>query len=185
MEELKDLNLMVSEAKRMTNTFRAFEKLPKILQVLQSSDKFLKELDERKTNTEKELADLLNKVDGMTHRIDTVNKTIRDQQFKLDHLKDGVAEEKKTLMAEMMEVVEDKVAEEKLLLNVDLDKLRAKIAQDKTAVAQSRVVTADTIKTHKREMEKYAALEADYHTRAKDAKKSLDEMRETLFGGAS
>jgi len=185
MEELKDLNLMISEANRMANTFRAFEKIPKILLVLQSSSKLLKELDEEKTKKENDLANLIVKIGQMEDRIDAVGLSIKDKQLEFDDIEDVVSGEKKRLM----ELMEKEVAESRVLLEEELfdalDEIKAQIEENKEAVSKSEFDMVDAIRTHNVEIEKYKALEADYKNRADDAKEKLDKIKESLFGGAS
>jgi len=183
MERIEDLNLMVTEAKRMAATVKAFEKIPRVLGLLQSSSKVLDDLAEEETRARATLEGLKVAIEQVEADRGKVVAEISGARETLNGMRDEINQERNKLMAGVKTEVEKKRASLEQKLDVTLKDLEGQTAT-KRAELDAVIESIDIArKDHEANMKQYAQLEADAQKKVAAATKNLEKIKKSLFGG--
>lgn len=185
MEKLQDLNLMVAEAKKMANTFRAFERIPRVLELVQSASKVLVDLGKQEQKKNAELADLDQQLKSAKDSVDKAKAALKKKNDELKKVSDTVDSERKELLKAVdIEIAERRSAAEKDLLKQELD-LKARVDAKKSELEDLNSQIAAAQAAHEARVSQYAQSEAAAQRRALDAEKNLEQIKKSLFGETS
>jgi len=184
MGETKDLGLLISEAERMYNFFRAFEAIPRVLKSLQASQIDHETIKREVLRKEKEL-------EGVELRV----KDVKDILKELDGLKDvarnainGLKTETEDRRRAILEEIHNEAKAVKAEIEAEIMKLRKKsevaIAKNEKEVLVSETMMKDAISAHTKKIAEFAKKEKQAEKRAADAVTELNKIRKSLgIGG--
>jgi len=183
MEKFKDLNQMISEAKRMANFFKAFERIPRVLELMQSSSGFVKGLEKTAGEKKKEIADLgvatVKALDGLS----AVKDRIKEKGNELESLNDTMDMRKAGLIADMEVELNEIRKEQEAKLAVAVENMKLQVVVNEKAMNDSEVNMIEVINFHRSEIEKFGDIALDAEERADKALENLEKMKESLLGG--
>ena len=183
MDEFKDLNLIISEAKRMSNTFRAFERIPRVLEIIQSSSSYVDGLEKTAHKKQDVISGLEKEIVKSKNSLDNMKDKVKDKIKEYEDLDAVVAEERAALMdimaADLKEIKD--INEQELSESNEL--MESKIAENEAAVQKSKDNMLSVLETHKLTIEKYDKLAWESKERADDAVENLEKIRKSLMGG--
>jgi len=183
MDELKDLNLIISEAKRMSNTFRAFERIPRVLEIIQSSSSYVDGLEKTAKKKQSDIANIDKAIADANGKLSAMNDKVKDKIKEYEDLDAVIAEEKSVLM----DIMAEDLKEIKDINNQEISEsnelMESKIAENEAAVQKSKDNMLSVLETHKSTIEKYDRLAKESKERADEAVENLEKIKKSLMGG--
>jgi hypothetical protein len=183
MERIEDLGLMVSEAKKMAETFKAFEKIPRILSLLQSSSKMMKDMGGAEKQKQADLEKLDQVITVKMDQVKTVAAKVKEAEDDLADIKKTVATEKAALLNKAKVEVAKKQATMEDRVNAKMQGLEVKVSVAKKVLDGLQKEATLSRATHEAKLLEYATVEADAKARAEDAENNLKKIKQSLFGG--
>ena len=182
MDEFKDLSLLISEAKRMSNAFRAFDRIPRVLESLQSLKATVETLNETAGKKNEEINIFDKKIDTANAKLKSINADIKEKGDEFNALDQTVKNEKSILVSAMMlEVKKFKVdcddeIEKKRASTEDILAKNDKIIED----SHNKLISVRSENSTKiKELEK---VTAEYEKKAATALESLEKIKKSLSG---
>lgn len=183
MEEFNDLTLLIAEAQRMANTFKAFERLPRVLQVIQAAKNMPKEMDRLLAVKKAELKDLEKLVETSQNNLSQLTSEVENADKKFNALTDEVNAEKRRLKALMQDELKEARNEANRQLAVINANMDVEIAEHNRMVETSAQKTDKAIELHKTNIGRYQREEAEAKKRADKAAAHLENLKQSLFKG--
>jgi len=183
MDEFKDLNLIISEAKRMSNTFRAFERLPRVLEIIQSSSSYVDGLEKTAQKKNDEIVNLDKEIEKYKENLSKMESKVKDKILEFDLLDAVIVEEKTVLMDAMKaEIDEIRDAAEEVLYD-STKAMKDQIGANDKAIEKSKSQMMSLVETHKIKIDEFKSLEESARKRADEAVENLEKIKKSLMGG--
>jgi len=183
MDEFKDLNLIISEAKRMSNTFRAFERLPRVLEIIQSSSSYVDGLEKTAQKKNDEIVNLDKEIEKYKENLSKMESKVKDKILEFDLLDAVIVEEKTVLMDAMKaEIDEIRDAAEEVLYD-STKAMKDQIEANDKAIEKSKSQMMSLVETHKIKIDEFKSLEESARKRADEAVENLEKIKKSLMGG--
>ena len=183
MEEFKDLDSTVIEAKKMLNTFRAFEKIPKVLKILQTAVGTTKELNGAISGKRVEIANLDEKIGGKNIQLDKMDAKIDGKNVELRELDKTIDIEKDKLLDVMHEELAEIRKKSELLLKDTVIASGLEIKRNIQSVKNSKKEMEKKVSAHRVEIKLYEDREKDAKGCADKALKDFEKIKKSLLGG--
>jgi len=182
MDEYKDLSLLISEAKRMSNAFRAFDRIPRVLESLQSLKATVVTLMETADKKNEEINILHKKINTSNAKLKSIDDDIKEKNDEFDALDKTVEDEKSVLMSAMLLEIEEFKKE----CDIKIEKKRAlteeTLAQNEKAIVDSNSSVIDTRTENRARVRELEKVTAEYEKKAATALESLEKIKKSLSG---
>jgi chromosome segregation ATPase len=183
MNELQDLNVAIAEARKMASMFRAFEKIPRILEILENTNSTLKTLDAEKNNKEAVLAELDEEINERNAAAEQAEKLMGQKAANLKKVQEEVAAEKARLMKQMRQEAETRQTELDANLAERAGDLMGSIKAQEVKLERLNKEVAKAEQQHNEQVAQYQKVEADAKARAESAQANLEALKTLLKGG--
>jgi chromosome segregation ATPase len=183
MDEFKDLNLIISEAKRMSNTFRAFERIPRVLEIIQSSSSYVDGLEKTAQKKNDEIANLDKEIEKSKGELSKMKDKVKDKTDEFNALDTFVAEEKTVLMDAMKAEIDEIGAGDEEILYDSTKAMEDQIEANDKAIEKSKSQMMSLVETHKIKIDEFKSLEESARKRADEAVENLEKIKRSLMGG--
>jgi chromosome segregation ATPase len=180
MEPIKDLDLVIAAGDQMVGFFRAFERLPRILEVIRTAQEMPASLKKEISDREAELRGLEGEVRQKVHDLDQTKDAIEIANSNLNALEGKLAENKKALLELMdRDVLEArKAANDKMQRS--LKNMNEELELHKDTIKESEEKMIESIDFHKRQVDIYKVKEAEAKALSDEAMATLEKIKKSF-----
>lgn len=180
MEPIKDLDLLIASGDQMVGFFQAFERLPRILQVIRSAQEMPAELKKEIKDRQDELRGLEDKVTDQICELDRIKESYRLSQSTLNALDAKFESETLRVKALMDAEVHEarQAATEKMQRS--LKDMNKELDLHKETIKESEEKLIESIDFHKRQIDVYKVKEDEARALADEAMATLEKIKKSF-----
>ena len=180
MEPIKDLDLLIAAGDQMAVFFRAFERLPRVLQVIKAAEDMPASLKKEIDDKQIELGELKSSIHGHKKIFDRTKESLETVNDNLNALEGKMEEKKKELLEMMDKDVQEarKAANEKMQRS--LKDMNKKLADHVDTIHESEEKLIESVNFHKEQIEIYNMKEKEAKALADEAMVTLEKIKKSF-----